>query len=163
MVPSGLRLIRNTHLHPIIFRESVAGTRTQVPFFNRALISSLIATRHRGSLRAWEEQVSSIGSGRGCLVMVWWNCLGLKILCCDLVTIGCVRIGCWERDCGGVGGKGTRGAGLCICEGETILNSLSVEAVYVDVVVALWEPETIKESVGGEDGVWLLTLHLIVE
>lgn len=40
---------------------------------------------------------------------------------------------------------------------------MSVKAVDVDVdiVAALWELEAIKESVGGEDRVWLLTLQLI--
>lgn len=53
MLPSGLCLSLNTHLHPIMLPWDGRGTRVYVAFFNRVAYSTCIATRQFWSLRAW--------------------------------------------------------------------------------------------------------------
>ena len=74
------------------------GTKSQVPCRIRAVNSWDMAVHQCGSERACLTQVGSMGSARGCLVVVF-NCLGLKMLFRDRVVMG------WVREMGGLTGR----------------------------------------------------------
>ena len=151
--PSGFRLIRNTHLHPMIFCAGWEGTRVHVELCRRASYSSHIAWRQCEDFCAWVIVVGSLVS-REELVIVWrsrtWR--GLKIPLFERVVIG------WLGTAGCVIGKSGGEASTGCKRGWDTSMALGKESCCVSEDTTSVVGETCEEGrgegMGGVESCW---------